>query len=113
MNADLRARLMHQRRTPKGVRCDWCGLFNATDVHHIYERSLTRPDSEARALSEQPELLAVLCKDCHRRAEREPACARAVLLSANEIRYGVARVITAYRVLCATVRIPEYPNGDN
>jgi len=69
----------------KDNRCDLCG-GRANSLHEILFRSSTLNNEEARRLSFQEPLLAILCPTCHDKAHNPETSAR--LLMQNAKIYG-------------------------
>lgn len=85
----------------KGNRCDLCGS-KATQAHEILFRSSTLNNEEARRLSFQEPLLAILCPTCHDKAHNPETSAR--LLMQNAKVYGHQVVNEALRAVQAVLK---------
>jgi 5-methylcytosine-specific restriction endonuclease McrA len=64
--------LIKQLEKEDGGRCLLCGSSQNIEVHHIVNRARTAYAPEARIYSEVPELVALLCNDCHSDAVHTP-----------------------------------------
>jgi len=80
----------------KQHKCDICGGF-ANTTHEIVYRSETRNNEEARRLSFQKELTALLCNRCHSRVHNEGITLQ--LLKKNILVYGYDSVEEALELL--------------
>ena len=65
---ETRQQMIKDRATMDGVHCDLCRepIHGLPQMHELIPRRLTVGSDEARDLSFQPELCAILCADCHR-----------------------------------------------
>lgn len=52
--------------------CDLCQKNAASEIHHVYKRSLTTNHEAARKLSEHTYVLSALCPQCHATADEAP-----------------------------------------
>lgn len=85
----------------KGWRCDLCGR-QATDTHEILFRSATMNNEEARRLSFQEPLLAILCQGCHTNAHSLKVSEK--LLMHNSKIYGRDVVNEAFEAVQAVMK---------
>ena len=85
----------------KNHKCDLCGGF-ANQCHEIIFRSETVNNAEARRLSFQKELTALLCERCHSSAHTEATSLQ--LLKKNIEVYGYEQVEDALALLKAELR---------
>lgn len=85
----------------KGWRCDLCGR-QATDCHEILFRSATMNNEEARRLSFQEPLLAILCNGCHSKAHSLKVSEK--LLMHNSKIYGRDAVNEAFKAVQAVMK---------
>lgn len=104
-----RSELKTQIQTDKFNRCDVCGK-PAHDLHEIFFRNLTDPDSEARQLSYAKELCALLCRDCHDKAHNDTW--GDALLQLNYWHYGWEAVEKAYAALTTHISVRTLPPID-
>ena len=96
---ETRQQMIRERTYTDGVHCDLCRqlIHGLPQMHELIPRRLTIGSDEARELSFQPELCAILCADCHSIAEREENETR--LWERNYQRYGKERVLQAFERL--------------
>lgn len=91
-----------QSLTWKGHRCDNCGRVAGLQMHEIVSRAQTLNNPEARRLSFQKELTALLCEACHSRAHNGVMDLQ--LLNKNILVYGYESVEDALNELKAVMR---------
>jgi uncharacterized protein YlaI len=66
----IRAQMESIRPEIKGlVACDLCGCAQASERHHIITKYSTMNRDEMRRLANGPLVTALLCKDCHNKAD--------------------------------------------
>ena len=64
--------LRKQLEKTDGAGCLLCPSSRGLEMHHIVSRARTSYAPEARMYSEVPELMALLCQDCHSDAVHTP-----------------------------------------
>lgn len=104
--------MLQQRRVGLQYRCDGCeALFFDLHMHELISRSLTTHNEEARLVSFEPELCAMLCPDCHALAHTSHE-ERDRLFQKNYRRYGYQAVAARYEQLVRHVQVFELPENE-
>ena len=95
--SEIRQTMIRQRAVGTSVLCDLCRepIHGLPQMHELIPRRLTLGSDEARELSFQPELCAILCADCHRVAEEHTD----TLWQRNYRRHGKEKVVRAFERL--------------
>lgn len=92
------------------ARCDLCGKphqESPLEMHELINRGRTVNNPAARLLSYKPQLVALLCSECHSKAHNPEV--RDDLFRLNYQRYGYSQVLAAYLRVDAAFRALGIP----
>lgn len=95
IDAWVKAQMIRVRKHSN--RCDLCGAQTRLEHHHIVNRHSTFGSQEAAFLANMPQLGALLCRECHAKADTEEV--ERILFELNMRLWGRKAVLELLRTI--------------